>query len=82
MKEKKITDKYFLVIPGRKRNEYINAETDDVFKFRVSKDGEFIRYRKNAKDLGSVKEKINGDFYKYDEFINSVVDAIIEDLHL
>lgn len=66
------------------RNKILNGESEDdsVFKFRVSKVGKIIRFRKNSKDLNIVRKRIKEDFYNYDEFINSVVDSILEDLDL
>jgi|WetSurMetagenome_2_1015567.scaffolds.fasta_scaffold244058_2 hypothetical protein len=82
MKEKKNDDRYFLIISRRNETLRNATESDDVLKFRISKDGKIFKYRKNVKDLGIVKNRVNGDYYNYNELINSVVDAIIEDLHL
>ena len=83
MKERKITDKYFILLPELKNLiSDKNEEADNVLKFRVSKKGDIVKYRRNTKDLNVVRKRIKDEFYKYDEFIRSVVDAILEDLDL
>ena len=83
MKEKKLTDKYYLLI-SEFRDKILKGESeeDNILKLRALEEGKIIKRRRNTKDLNVVKKRVKEDFYNYDEFIRSVVDAIIKDLKL